>query len=129
MISFKAQREILDAELELYNKEQEGEDTATLVNKVLNLRANHMETTYRGPMSFRGTFRGFRCRGRGSIRGSHQLRALRTVDRRPTKIQVTGFPAVRLPEILPHFSVCLFVIFLFYFIFCLFLFLNNLQFL
>lgn len=44
----------------------------------------------------------FSRRGRGSVR------ALRSVDRRTTKIRITGCPAARLPEILAHFSVLLF---------------------
>ncbi|CAL8104757.1 unnamed protein product [Orchesella dallaii] len=111
----EAQKEMLDAELDLYNKEQQGGDTVDLQKKVLELRARAKSLGLIGSPGVRGgggggrgTFRGAGrggFRGRGIIRGRGRLRALRSVDRRPTKIRVTGCPAPRLPELLDHFSV------------------------
>ncbi|OXA53251.1 RNA-binding protein 26 [Folsomia candida] len=101
----EAEREMLDAELELYNKEQEGGDTLALQRKISDLRATarQLGVHFRGRGGFRGAGGrgGFTGRGRG---GRQTLRALRTVDRRPTRIKITKFPVARLPEILPHFS-------------------------
>ncbi|ODM99502.1 RNA-binding protein 26 [Orchesella cincta] len=108
----EAQKEMLDAELDLYNKEQQGGDTVDLQKKVLELRARAKSMGLIG-----GTVRG------GAVAEAHlgepdevdlgvgeelfegRLRALRSVDRRPTKLRVTGCPASRLPDLLNHFSV------------------------
>jgi len=102
----EAQKEMLDAELDLYNQEQQGGDTNDLQMKVLELRARARSLGLIGTRG-RGSFRGGRgFRGRGIIRGRGRgiVRALRSVDRRPTRIRVTGFPSERLQDLLVHFT-------------------------
>lgn len=56
---------MLDAELELYNREQEGGDTVALQRKISDLRA----TARQLGVHFRGGRGGFRGHSRGSSRG------------------------------------------------------------
>ena len=74
LIKLQTQKEILDAELDLITKEQEGGDTNALQKKVLELRAQVQVRGLlgrgggRGATSFRGISRGFSAtarRGRG----------------------------------------------------------------
>jgi hypothetical protein len=60
------QKEVLDAELELYNKEQVGGDTVDLEKKISELRAR-ARGSYRGARG--GMYRGGAPRGFGSPRG------------------------------------------------------------
>ncbi|CAG7718477.1 unnamed protein product [Allacma fusca] len=103
-------KEILDAELDLINKEQEGGDTNALQKKVHELRAQAQAFGHfprgggRGGVNFRGLGRGFSAAARRGRGGGKRFRLLRKVDRRPTTICVTGFPAVKLKEILAQFA-------------------------
>jgi RNA-binding protein 26 len=95
----ETQKEILDAELDLYNKELEGGDTLALKRKVLELRSQAQAAgLLRGRGGYRGLLRSFTNRGRGA------MRSLRRVDRRPTKICITGHPLSKSSEILAHFA-------------------------
>lgn len=72
----ETQKEMLDAELDLINKEQQGEDTIDLQNRLQELRQKAKSMgligrgggVIRGRGGFRGVIRGF-GRGRGMIRG------------------------------------------------------------
>jgi len=57
------EKELLDTELELYAREQEGGDTIPLHKKMSDLRAKARALGYRGRGGFRGSLRGFSPRG------------------------------------------------------------------
>nr|XP_040058663.1 RNA-binding protein 26 isoform X2 [Gasterosteus aculeatus aculeatus] len=104
----QAQKELLDAELDLYTKTQAGEDTASLRVKYTQLQ---IEAARRGILSAaRG--RGGHARGRGALRargrGSRgrgrgaSLHAV--VDHRPRALEIFGFPEADHVDLLPHFA-------------------------
>uniref|UniRef100_A0A7N9APE4 RNA binding motif protein 26 n=1 Tax=Mastacembelus armatus TaxID=205130 RepID=A0A7N9APE4_9TELE len=104
----QAQKELLDAELDLYKKTQTGEDTALLKIKYTQLQ---IEAAKRGILSS-GRGRGIHARGRGSIRA--RVRGLRgrgrgvpvhtVVDHRPRALEVSGFTKTDHVDLLPHFA-------------------------
>jgi len=105
----QAQKEILDAELDLMTAQQEGQDAGELQKKLNELRAqaavlnlNTTPGTGRGIRTSRVT-RGshalsYRGRGRGSF-------AHVSVDHRPTSLLVSGYETEEKAEVLAHFQV------------------------
>ncbi|KAJ9594957.1 hypothetical protein L9F63_013741, partial [Diploptera punctata] len=115
----EAQREILDAELDLFTKQQEGGDTSELQRKVAELKfefhslgllqgtsTHHAKPHHRGAIHLnrslnRGgsrTIRGMSFRGRG--RGFTHV----CVDHRPTKVLVSGYEEDEKTDVLAHFA-------------------------
>lgn len=104
----QAQKELLDAELDLYKKTQAGEDTALLKIKYTQLQ---IEAAKRGILS-PGRGRGLHARGRGALRargrGSRgrgrgvSLHAC--VDHRPRALEICGFTDADHVDLLPHFA-------------------------
>ncbi|XP_007560153.1 RNA-binding protein 26 [Poecilia formosa] len=104
----QAQKELLDAELDLYQKTQAGEDTATLKRKYTLLQ---IEAAKRGILS-PGRGRGVHSRGRGTVRSRGRgsrgrgrgvpLHAV--VDHRPRALEISGFTDADCVDLLPHFA-------------------------
>ncbi|KAI4830662.1 hypothetical protein KUCAC02_002278 [Chaenocephalus aceratus] len=102
----QAQKELLDTELDLYNKTQTGQDTALLKIKYTQLQ---IEAARRGILS-PGRGRGVLTRGRGALRargrgsrgrgrGVHAV-----VDYRPRALEICGFTEADHVDLLPHFA-------------------------
>ncbi len=113
------QKDLLDAELELFNAQQDNsENLAEIQKKVNNLRVmaaqKGMLPTSRTPRGrggrggyFRGGFRGSAMRGyrgspRGRGRGAFVIGGATKVDRRPTKILVSGYEIDEKEELYAH---------------------------
>ncbi|KRT84819.1 RNA binding protein [Oryctes borbonicus] len=106
----EAQKEMLDAELDLITKQQEGADTSEIQKKILELKARTQAPRGRG-------------RGRRFPLGRHLLTknnlvnpGLRTsmkvnrfqkhaIDHRPTRLLVSGYESDEQESVLSHFSV------------------------
>ncbi|CAL1603638.1 unnamed protein product [Knipowitschia caucasica] len=105
----QAQKELLDAELDLYKKTQSGEDTALLKIKYTQLQ---IEAAKRGLLSSsRGRGQhprgrgGLRARGRGGGRGRGRgLPSHAVLDYRPRALEISGFSSSENVNILPHFA-------------------------
>uniref|UniRef100_A0AAY5KCP1 RNA binding motif protein 26 n=1 Tax=Esox lucius TaxID=8010 RepID=A0AAY5KCP1_ESOLU len=109
----QAQRELLDTELDLYQKTQSGEDTAQLKIRYTQLQ---LEAAKRGIL-LPGRGRGGHARGRGALRsrgrggrgrGRGRGRGLpvhSTVDHRPRALEISGFSDADRQDLLPHFAV------------------------
>merc|ERR1719186_578353 len=107
------QKELLDAEMELFSQQQDGETgTLEILQKVSNLR---MEAARSGlvptshPPRGRGGFRarGFRASPRGGFRGrgrGFSSQGNTNLDRRPSSILVSGFELEEKEEIVNHFT-------------------------
>nr|XP_019935780.1 PREDICTED: RNA-binding protein 26 isoform X2 [Paralichthys olivaceus] len=104
----QAQKELLDAELDLYKKSQAGEDTALLKIKYTQLQ---IEAAKRGLLS-PGRGRGVHTRGRGSLRARGRgsrgrgrgLSLHAVVDHRPRVLEISGFTEADCVDLLPHFA-------------------------
>ncbi|XP_072320646.1 RNA-binding protein 26 isoform X2 [Eucyclogobius newberryi] len=106
----QAQKELLDAELDLYKKTQSGEDTALLKIKYTQLQ---IEAAKRGILA-PGRGRGLHSRGRGSHRargrgvgGRGRGRGVPShavVDHRPRALEISGFSDAENVNLLPHFA-------------------------
>merc|ERR1719427_1068689 len=107
------QKELLDAEMELFTQQQDGETgSLEIMQKVSNLRmeaaSSGLVPTHppRGRGGFRG--RGFRASPRGGFRGRGRGFALSpgstNLDRRPSSILVLGFELEEKEEIVNHFT-------------------------
>lgn len=104
----QAQKELLDAELDLYKKTQSGEDTATLKIKYTQLQ---IEAAKRGILS-PGRGRGVHTRGRGALRARGRgsrgrgrgLPVHAVVDHRPRALEISGFGGTDCVDLLPHFA-------------------------
>uniref|UniRef100_A0A674NFR5 RNA binding motif protein 26 n=1 Tax=Takifugu rubripes TaxID=31033 RepID=A0A674NFR5_TAKRU len=102
----QAQKELLDAELDLYKKSQAGEDTAMLKLQYTQLQ---IEAAKRGILA-PGRGRGLFTRGRGSARGRASRGRGRgapvhaVVDHRPRALQISGFVDSDRVDLLPHFA-------------------------
>uniref|UniRef100_A0A3P8XAF7 RNA binding motif protein 26 n=1 Tax=Esox lucius TaxID=8010 RepID=A0A3P8XAF7_ESOLU len=108
----QAQRELLDTELDLYQKTQSGEDTAQLKIRYTQLQ---LEAAKRGIL-LPGRGRGGHARGRGALRsrgrggrgrGRGRGRGLpvhSTVDHRPRALEISGFSDADRQDLLPHFA-------------------------
>uniref|UniRef100_A0AAX7T5Y1 RNA binding motif protein 26 n=1 Tax=Astatotilapia calliptera TaxID=8154 RepID=A0AAX7T5Y1_ASTCA len=104
----QAQKELLDAQLDLYKKTQAGEDTALLKIKYTQLQ---IEAAKRGLLS-PGRGRGVHPRGRGAVRARGRgsrgrgrgvpLHAV--VDHRPRALKISGFNDTDRIDLLPHFA-------------------------
>lgn len=94
----ETQRQILDAELDIFNRQQEGKDTADLQKRVLELKTKAQSLgLLTGNIQSRGRGRPFRGRGRGIFVHS-------SVDHRPTRVLVSGFETDDKAEVLAHFA-------------------------
>ncbi|KAK7869794.1 hypothetical protein R5R35_008321 [Gryllus longicercus] len=113
----EAQREILDAELDLFTKQQEGGDTSELQRKVAELKmeahslgllpgsSTHPRTTRGALHLHRGASRGLSRMPRGTtFRGRGRGFAHVSVDHRPTKVLVSGYEDDEKTEVLAHFA-------------------------
>lgn len=104
----QAQKELLDAELDLIKKTQTGEDTALLKIKYTQLQ---IEAAKRGILS-PGRGRGLHPRGRGAPRARGRggrgrgrgVPAHAVVDHRPRALQISGFSDADQVNLLPHFA-------------------------
>uniref|UniRef100_A0A8C6SJZ2 RNA binding motif protein 26 n=1 Tax=Neogobius melanostomus TaxID=47308 RepID=A0A8C6SJZ2_9GOBI len=104
----QAQKELLDAELDLYKKTQSGEDTALLKIKYTQLQ---IEAAKRGILS-PGRGRGLHPRGRGALRARGRggrcrgrgVPAHAVVDHRPRALGISGFSDAEHVNLLPHFA-------------------------
>ncbi|XP_066593102.1 RNA-binding protein 26 isoform X2 [Prorops nasuta] len=104
----QAQKEILDAELDLITAQQEGQDSGELQKRLNELRAQAAAlglsanpAITRSPRASR-TVRGshvlsYRGRGRGSF-------AHVSVDHRPTSLLISGYETEEKTEVLAHFQ-------------------------
>uniref|UniRef100_A0A8D3CKW5 RNA binding motif protein 26 n=1 Tax=Scophthalmus maximus TaxID=52904 RepID=A0A8D3CKW5_SCOMX len=105
----QAQKDLLDAELDLYKKTQAGEDTALLKIKYTQMQ---IEAAKRGLLS-PGRGRGVQARGRGAprargrgSRGRGRGASLHAVvDHRPRALAISGFTEANCVDLLPHFAV------------------------
>jgi len=117
------QKELLDAEMELFTLQQDGEETQAVQQKVNTLRLEAARSglpptssTNRGRgFYFRGRGRGFSPRGSmsyfgGGFRGRGRGRGFTispgntVLDRRPSSILVSGYELEEKEEILTHFN-------------------------
>jgi len=118
------QKELLDAEMELFNKQQDGgTEVHQIQQKVNNLRIEAARSGLlptsrppRGRGGYRGRARGFNAASRGSdnARGSFRGRGRgrgfamnprnTNLDRRPSRILVTGYEIEEKEEIINHFN-------------------------
>jgi len=115
------QKELLDAEMELFALQQDGAETFEQKQKVNSLRmeaartglvpSGHQQTRGRG--FFRGRGRGYSPRGftsfgggayRGRGRGRGFSGGSTNLDRRPSSILVSGYEIEEKEEILNHFN-------------------------
>jgi len=114
------QKDLLDAEMEMFTRQQDGEDITDLQQRVENLRkeASKMGISQRPPRG-RGGYRGGRgigrgyfpvvsprggVRGRGRGRGFSMSPGSNKLDRRPTSVLVAGFDLEDKEEIIKHFT-------------------------
>ncbi|XP_075457148.1 RNA-binding protein 27 isoform X2 [Ascaphus truei] len=102
----KAQKELLDAEMDFHKRLTSGEDTTELRKKLnqLQVEAARLGILPAGrgktvPTQSRGRGRGRGARGRGSL--NHMV-----VDHRPKTIAVVGFVEKEKDELLQHFAKC-----------------------
>ncbi|XP_058799557.1 RNA-binding protein 26 isoform X2 [Phymastichus coffea] len=104
----QAQKEILDAELDLMTAQQEGQDSTELQKRLLELRtqAAQMGLTnvgagrgLRPTRPMRGATLSFRGRGRGAANFAHS-----SIDHRPTNLLVSGYETEEKADVLAHFQ-------------------------
>ncbi|XP_032788701.2 RNA-binding protein 26 [Daphnia magna] len=113
----EAKKEILDVEIELYQKQMEGSDTTELQRRVQELNSiisqshrGHPSNRRGARISSRGTLRGrgrglaARLSARGRGRGGYYVGPHVSVDRRPTQLKATGFEIHQQGDILAHFA-------------------------
>lgn len=105
----QAQKEILDAELDLMTAQQEGQDAGELQKRLNELKA---QAAVLGLNATAGIGRGLRPSR--AMRGSHSLSfrgrgrgsfAHVSVDHRPTSLLVSGYETEEKAEVLAHFQV------------------------
>ncbi|XP_053722466.1 RNA-binding protein 26 isoform X2 [Synchiropus splendidus] len=109
----EAQRELLDAELDLFKKAQAGEDTALLKMKFTQLQIEAAKRGILAPGRGRGLATRAHARGRGSSwsrgRGGARGRARSVpmhavIDHRPRALKISGFTEAEQVNLLPHFA-------------------------
>ncbi|GLD55986.1 RNA-binding protein 26 [Lates japonicus] len=104
----QAQKELLDAELDLYKKTQAGEDTALLKIKYTQLQIEAAKRGLLSPGRGRGVHtrgRGApRARGRGSRGRGRGVPVHAVVDHRPRALEISGFTEGDRVDLLPHFA-------------------------
>ncbi|XP_047097744.1 RNA-binding protein 26 isoform X1 [Schistocerca piceifrons] len=100
----EAQREILDAELDLFTRQQEGGDTSELQRRVAELKmaAHSLGLLRPAPRVARGaaTLSHRSAVGRGRGRGYAHV----SVDHRPTKVLVSGYEEDEKDDVVSHFA-------------------------
>jgi len=109
------QKELLDAEMELFTRQQDNEETAEIQQKVNSLRLEAAKIGVLPTSRGRGRGGGYRGRGgRGSPRGFQRGRGSRgrgftlspgatNLDRRPSRILVSGYELEEKEEMVQHF--------------------------
>jgi len=109
------QKELLDAEMELFTRQQDNEETAEIQQKVNSLRLEAAKIGVLPTSRGRGRGGGYRGRGgRGSPRGFQRGRGGRgrgftlspgatNLDRRPSRILVSGYELEEKEEMVQHF--------------------------
>ncbi|RZF38769.1 hypothetical protein LSTR_LSTR008139 [Laodelphax striatellus] len=103
----EAQRKILDAELDIFNQQQEGKDTTMLQKKVLELKmqVKTLGLISEQPAVVPPPVTTFSTRGTNSYRARRGGRFVHTtVDHRTTKLLVSGFEIDDKEEVLAHFA-------------------------
>ncbi|XP_014259667.1 RNA-binding protein 26 isoform X2 [Cimex lectularius] len=106
----EVQRELLDAELDLINRQHEGKNTDELKKKVadLKLRVINLGLFPKGPYRGRSSstpHRISRGRGRSGIKhGTSVSFDHNVVDHRPTKLLVSGYEQDDKAEVIKHFE-------------------------
>lgn len=103
----QAQKAILDTELDIISKQNEGADTSTLRRKVSELKKEAIALGLLGGPPMRGgRGRGLHfptsVRGRGIGRGLYN--SVLTVDRRPKQVLVKGYSVEDRDDVVAHFS-------------------------
>ncbi|KAJ8707780.1 hypothetical protein PYW07_011457 [Mythimna separata] len=104
----EAQKEILDAELDLFTKQQEGQDVTELTKKIAELRRQMSiqfptHSMMRRPHTRGGRFNTPTRFTRGGIT-SKMFSVNQSVDHRPRALLISGFEADELDALLAHFS-------------------------
>ncbi|XP_023337167.1 RNA-binding protein 26 isoform X2 [Eurytemora carolleeae] len=113
------QKELLDAEMELFTSQQDGSDSTAEIQQKVNLlrleaakcgflptsrpargRGGFRARGFRGMYTPRGAWRGARGRGRGFTLSPGSS----TLDRRPSRILVSGYELDDKDDILVHFQ-------------------------
>ncbi|RVE74366.1 hypothetical protein OJAV_G00021410 [Oryzias javanicus] len=104
----QAQKELLDIELELYQKTQAGEDTALLKIKYTQLQIEAAKRGLLSPGRGRGVHAAghsaVRARGRGSRGRGRGVPMHAVVDHRPRALEISGFNDEDRVNLLPHFA-------------------------
>uniref|UniRef100_A0A8C7YR13 RNA binding motif protein 26 n=1 Tax=Oryzias sinensis TaxID=183150 RepID=A0A8C7YR13_9TELE len=104
----QAQKELLDIELELYQKTQAGEDTALLKIKYTQLQIEAAKRGLLSPGRGRGVHAAghsaVRARGRGSRGRGRGMPMHAVVDHRPRALEISGFNDEDRVNLLPHFA-------------------------
>lgn len=104
----EAQKEILDAELDMFTKQQEGQDVTDLMKKIGELRrqmAIHfpVHPVIRRPHSRGGRFNTATRFTRGGLT-TKMFSMNQSVDHRPRALLISGFEADELDSLVNHFS-------------------------
>ncbi|XP_023231910.1 RNA-binding protein 26-like [Centruroides sculpturatus] len=102
----EAEKELLDAEMDLYNKQHTGDDTTELRRRVNELKQQARALGLLDGRSVRGKImKTLSRRSTGVLRGSRSLlhHNLTSVDHRPRKIILKGLNDTEKDNILPHF--------------------------
>ncbi|KAG5882370.1 hypothetical protein JTB14_036294 [Gonioctena quinquepunctata] len=115
------QRELLDTELDLITKQQEGADTSEIQKKLLELKARVASVRGRGrgarryiPIVSRHLLSKNNLKPKGIVKTTHQLNRVpssttlntfqkHTVDHRPTRLLVSGYETEEQESVLNHF--------------------------
>uniref|UniRef100_T1JCE4 RNA-binding protein 26 n=1 Tax=Strigamia maritima TaxID=126957 RepID=T1JCE4_STRMM len=104
----EAQKQILDIEMDLYNKQHQGADTTELKKRVAELKheakALGLLDPGRGGRGGRGRGRGIRGSMRGLFRGRGPRSASVSIDRRPRKLLITGLDENERDEAMLHLA-------------------------
>ncbi|CAD0206826.1 unnamed protein product [Chrysodeixis includens] len=110
----EAQKEILDAELDLFTKQQEGQDVTELTKKIAELRRQMAiqfpsHSMMRRPHASSASPRGGRFNTptrftRGGI-ATKMFSVNQSVDHRPRALLISGFEADELDALVTHFSI------------------------
>ncbi|KAM3955589.1 zinc finger protein swm [Aphomia sociella] len=102
----EAQREILDAELDMFTKQQEGQDVTELVKKIAELR-RQMSVQFppvRRQQSRGGRFNTATRFTRNAAAAPKLFSLNQSVDHRPRALLISGFEADELDAVVTHFS-------------------------
>ncbi|XP_052748954.1 zinc finger protein swm isoform X2 [Galleria mellonella] len=102
----EAQREILDAELDMFTKQQEGQDVTELVKKIADLR-RQMAIQFpplRRQQSRGGRFNTSTRFTRNAAAAPKVFSVNQSVDHRPRALLISGFEADELDGLVAHFS-------------------------